>query len=388
MRFSKISILLIIILTGFSACEKPADNRFDEEKARVVKLADSYIDQKPITVTDTTCERSAGGLHDYYSEGDYWWPDPENPDGSYIRRDGLTNPENFTAHRKAMRRLSQIVPALVAAFKVTGDKKYAEEALKHLRAWFVNPDTRMNPNLLYSQAIKGRVTGRGIGIIDTIHLVEVAQAIIVLRNAGLIKGTTNEKLNAWFEEYNKWIFSHEYGISERDNGNNHSTCWAMQVAAFAKLTGDQNKLNFIRNFYEQVLLPGQMAEDGSFPKELARTKPYGYSLFNMDAMGMVCEIASTDKRNLWHYTSPEGKNMIKGMEYMYPFIKDKSKWPLEPDVMYWEEWPVRFNSLLFTYNQTGDKKYLELWYTLEPNPQTDEVVRNYPVRQPILWINL
>ena len=41
----------------------------------------------------------------------------------------------------------------------------------------------MAPHLRYAQAIHGRSTGRGIGIIDTIHLVEVARAIEVLEPA-------------------------------------------------------------------------------------------------------------------------------------------------------------------------------------------------------------
>src|SRR5688500_18805674 len=127
------------------------------------------------SVTAVRAERSAGGVHDFYSEGDYWWPDPANPDGPYVQRDGETNPDNFVAHRDAMRRLSVIVPALVAAHRLTGEARYASAAAAHLRAWFVDTATMMSPHLLYGQAIKGRVTGRGIGIIDTIHLVEVAQ---------------------------------------------------------------------------------------------------------------------------------------------------------------------------------------------------------------------
>jgi len=47
-------------------------------------------------------------IHDFYFEGDYWWPDPENPHGPYIQHNGMSNPGNFTEHRKAMIRLSQI----------------------------------------------------------------------------------------------------------------------------------------------------------------------------------------------------------------------------------------------------------------------------------------
>ncbi len=173
---------------------------------------------------------------------------PDNPDGPYIRKDGLTNPGNFVAHRIAMRRLSIQVPALVAAYKFTGNKKYAEHAVKHLLAWFVDKKTMMEPNLKYSQAIKGRYTGRGIGIIDAIHLVEVVQATMLLEKDKLIKPEDLKKIKKWFGEFSDWLMNDQFGIDERDNGNNHSTCWDMQVAEYAKFIGDEKKLAFCRNF--------------------------------------------------------------------------------------------------------------------------------------------
>ena len=103
-----------------------------------------------------------------------------HPDGPYVQRDGESNPENFEGHRRALRRLSLQVPALAAAFRLTGDPRYALHAGRHLRAWFVDETTRMSPHLRYAQAIRGRVSGRGVGIIDTLHLVEVARAIEAL----------------------------------------------------------------------------------------------------------------------------------------------------------------------------------------------------------------
>ncbi len=180
----------------------------------------------------------------------------------------MTNPDNFVAHRKAMRRLSMQVPTLVAAYKFTGDKKYAEHAVKHLLAWFVNKKTMMNPNLKYSQAIKGRFTGRGIGIIDAIHLVEVVQAAMVLEKDNLIKKDDLIKIKNWFKEFSDWLMNNQFGIDERNNGNNHATCWDMQVAEYAKFIGDENKLEFCINHFKTELLPKQMKADGSFPREL------------------------------------------------------------------------------------------------------------------------
>jgi hypothetical protein len=111
------------------------------DRDRILHAGNEYLQQSPITITSYSNPRSAGGLHDYFSEGDYWWPDPKNPSGPYIRRDGMSNPDNFTAHRRALIRLSLQMPALAAAWKLTGEKKYASHAALHLRAWFLDPKT-------------------------------------------------------------------------------------------------------------------------------------------------------------------------------------------------------------------------------------------------------
>jgi len=146
------------------------------DRNRVLKAAAAYMAFEPATITAFPSAKSPGGLHDYFSQADYFWPDPKNPDGPYINRDGQSNPENFNEHRKAMVALSIRMPALTAAWLLTKDDRYGRRACEHLRAWFVTPAARMNPNLEYSQGVKGVSTGRSYGIIDTLHLVEVARA--------------------------------------------------------------------------------------------------------------------------------------------------------------------------------------------------------------------
>jgi hypothetical protein len=246
------------------------------ERSRVLTAANAYLNEQPRTITASRSPRSAGGLHDFFSEGDYWWPDPANPGGPYIQRDGMTNPDNFVEHRRALMRLSVQVPALAAAWKLTGDSRYAEQAARHLRAWFVDEPTRMNPSLQYAQAIHGRTAGRGIGIIDTIHLVEVARAIEVLEPSRALPQAQLAGIRQWFADYLAWMTSDPHGIEERDAKNNHGTCWVMQVAAFARLTRNEALQAMARERFKTVLIPGQLAPDGSFPLELKRTKPYGY----------------------------------------------------------------------------------------------------------------
>jgi hypothetical protein len=297
----------------------------------------------------------------------------------------MTNPDNFTDHRKAMVRLSQIVGSLASAYKITGDEKYVSRAFIHLKAWFADDATRMNPSLLYAQAIKGRFTGRGIGIIDTIQLIEVAQAIRIMGNAKCVDAQLLADIKSWFTEYLNWLMTHPYSKDEMNAKNNHGTCWVMQVAAFARLTGDKAILDLCRIRYKEVLLPGQMAADGSFPEELKRTKPYGYSLFNLDAMTMVCMILSDKKSDLINYQTTDGRSLKKGIGFLYPFVADKSKWIYPHDVMYWDNWPVAHPFLLFGAANFNVKSWYNTWETLEHFPEVEEIVRNLPIRNPVIW---
>ena len=388
-KYIRNGLWLVSLFFCLSSCSSSAVSKSDVEtvlRDGVLQRAAQYLNETPVTVTATVAERSVGGIHDFYSEGDYWWPDPSNPDGPYIRRDGETNPENFVAHRLAMVRFSSIVGCLTSAYLLTGDQKYVDAVMTHVRAWFMDEEKKMNPHLLYAQAIKGIVTGRGIGIIDTVHLMEVAQALLRLEQAGVLSEADAKGSKQWFSDYLKWMSTHPYGIDEMNAKNNHGTCWVMQAAVFARYVGDVEMMNFCRTRYKEVLLPGQMDEKGSFPLEMARSKPYGYSLFNLDAMATICQILSDESENLWQFTLPDGRNMLRGIDYLYPYVADKSSWPFAHDVMYWDEWPVAHPFLLFGALQTGNQAWFDTWKALEHFPVTGEVVRNLPVRNPLLWI--
>jgi hypothetical protein len=279
------------------------------------------------------------------------------------------------------------MPALTAAWVLTGEPRYASHAASHLRAWFVDPAALMNPNLQYAQAIHGLFTGRGTGIIDTIHLVEVARAATHLQRSPALNAADSDAVKKWFADYLNWISTSPNGIDERDAKNNHGTCWVMQAAEFANFTGNAQASAECSARFKTALVPNQIAANGSFPLELARTKPYGYSLFNLDALATVCQILSTPGDDLWAFELPDGRGMQKAMAYMFPFIADKKSWPLPPDVEYFDQWPIRQPSLLFAGLAYGRREYLDLWRKLEPDPTTDEIIRNNPIRQPLLWLS-
>ncbi|HEX2862664.1 MAG TPA: alginate lyase family protein [Lacunisphaera sp.] len=365
----------------------PGFDLWSTERTRIEANAARALAAAPRSITVTVNPRSAGGPNDFSSEGDYWWPDPANPDAPYLQRDGLSNPDNFVAHRRLMLDMARDVGALAAAWRTTGEERYAAAAVRHLSAWFIDPATRMNPHLLYAQAIKGRSTGRSIGVIDTVHLAEVALAVEALRGSMALGPEPELALTSWFRDYLAWIRTHPYGLDESKALNNHGTCWTLQAACFARLVGDDAVLAECRRRLKEEHLPGQMAPDGSFPRELARTKPYGYSIFNLDVMTACAVVLSTPNENLMTWALSDGRSLVKGVGFLAPYLADKSKWPKPPDVMYWNEWPVRQPCLLFGALAAGEPRWLATWQRLEADPSGEEVRRNFPVREPVLWID-
>ena len=415
MKYS-LAILPIVLLLQAVQIQPAAqqDKWFDRVKGvlapSIVKEAAWALDQLPVTVTSSASIRSAGGVHDFFSEGDYWWPDPRHVDSPYIQRDGMTNPDNFVDHRRSMIRFSRVMGALASAYLINPDERYAEQAFRHARAWFMDVETLMSPHLRFAQAIKGRFTGRGIGIIDTIHLLEVARALQVLENSKAALKTDYIIFRNWFADYLAWLTTHPYGLDESRALNNHGTCWTMQVAGFSAFTGNDSLLQVCRERFQDIHLPGQMAADGSFPKEIARTKPYGYSLFNLDAMVMICQVlensrgtrhearGTSDKRrvtsdkgggmrgDLWSVTIDGGRSIRKGVDFLLPFVRDKKSWPFKQDVMYWDEWPVAHPFLLFSAIAYQDESIFQTWAELNHEPETEEVIRNLPIRHPLIWL--
>ena len=357
------------------------------DHARILSAAQRYLAEEPVTVTAAHSNRSQGGPHDYFSEGDYWWPDAKNPGVPYVRRDGFSNPANFNDNREALIRLSMMAPALVAAWRLTKDNRYSAHFVKHLRAWFVDPATKMNANLEYAQAIFGVSKGRGTGIIDTLHLVEVVRAARVLEAAGGIDAADVQPIRAWFAAYLGWMATSQNGKDEEAAKNNHGTCWVLQAAEFSLFAKRPDLTALCVERFKTAIVPDQIAKDGSLPLELARTKPYSYSLFDTDVLSGICQSLSTKDDNLWRFKGPNGQGVDDAVAFVFPYIADKSKWPFAKDVEYFDDLPARRPSLIFAGEALNRPEYIAAWRRLDPDPTVPEIIRNMPIRQPLLWLD-
>lgn len=358
---------------------------FDNQEWILSKARDILVESFP-HITDIKSDRSEGGIHDYYSNGDYWWPNPNQADGlPYVQMDGETNPNNFNDHRILMRRMRTNVVCLACAYKMTGEEDFAEKGVRTLCEFFLDTETRMNPNLSYAQAIPGICPGRGIGIIDTIHLVDIPFSMEMLCSSVHMTKTIYQGLKRWFAQYLGWMLTSENGIDEMNTLNNHSVCFFMQASVFALFTDNERIADLCRMQYKQVLL-SQMAADGSFPLELERTKPYNYSIFIVDNMVSICHVLSKEEDDLWEYETPEGLGIKKGIEYIMPYVLDKSTWPFPPDVMHFEAFLARASFFLLAGFHYGIQELIDLFERLPYDSEDEEARRNIAVYQPMLWV--
>jgi hypothetical protein len=295
--------------------------------ARLRHEADRALEAGPWSVTYHRPKDVPGiGLHDFFSEGPYWWPDPKNPDGPYIRRDGERYPGRFTANDDDMGSMSQAVFALGMGSYFLQESRYANRAIQVLSVWFLDEKTRMTPHLEFGQAIQGINTGRGIGIIDTVQLIWAVQGMLFMENSGYWKGATLEGVEAWFGKYLEWLTESKKGLDEKKNGNNHSTWWTSQVAAYSIFAGDASRLRMAWANYRDYLVPHQIQPDGSCPLEEARTKSLGYSAMNLNGFSLLCRMAEVQGEDLWHFKTDRGQSLAQAIGYLRPFVADPSTW--------------------------------------------------------------
>lgn len=338
-RSSAVIILLLVCAQAdaqllFSKSESQAmktaiaakDPRVQAAAERLRRDADARLKDGPWSVTFNRPKDRKIPVNDYYSEAPYWWPDPANPGGPFIRKDGETNRARFLANREDLGRVSQAVFLLGTAAWLFDDQRYADHASKLLAVWFVDPATRMNPHLEYGQAISGITDGRGIGIIDTTNLIWAVQGITFLDATGRWKPSDRVAVRKWFSDYLGWISTDKKGLDEKGNGNNHSSWWAAQAASYAVFLGDRDTQDAIWRMYREELIPKQMLADGSCPREESRTKSLGYSAFNLDALAVVCRLAEKQGVDLWRFRAKNGAGMPAGVAYLAPFMAHPETW--------------------------------------------------------------
>jgi hypothetical protein len=293
--------------------------------------ADKALASPRFSVVDKTATPPSGDKHDYMTQAPYWWPDPKKPGGlPYIRRDGERNPElaKLPDHG-AMDRMAGAVNTLALAAYLGGDSRHGAKAAELLRAWFIDPATRMNPSLTYAQFIPGINTGRGIGLIETRGLTRVVDSIGLLEAAGALSAGDSRALRDWFSAFVTWMGESANGRDESNAKNNHGTYYDLQVATFSLFVDQPEIAKRVLSEARTKRIAVQIEPDGRQPLELARTRSFSYSVMNIDGLTQLATIADRVGIDLWNHTTPGHKRpaILEALLYLAPYALGDAKWP-------------------------------------------------------------
>jgi hypothetical protein len=296
--------------------------RADAEKALAVSR---------FSVVDKPVAPPSGDKHDYMSQAPYFWPDPGRPDGRpYIRKDGVRNPEidKITDH-KAIDGLVANTPALGLAYYFSGDERYAEKAALLLRAFFLDPATRMTPHLQYAQFIPGVNTGRGIGLIETRGFTRVVDAVGLIAGSKAWRAEDDRGVRDWFAAFLTWMQESENGRDEAAANNNHGTYYDLQVVSFALFLDRRDLAVKVLARAKERRITVQIEPDGRQPLELARTNGWSYSTGNLDGLTELATLGDRAGVDLWRFATADGRSIRKAILFLTPYAFGEKKWDFE-----------------------------------------------------------
>lgn len=290
--------------------------------------ADEALSQKPVSVMDKTSVSASGDKHDYYSMGPYWWPDPAKPDGlPYIWNDGHTNPESIKGtDRKAFVQTCRNIWTLSLAYYLTDRAVYAEQAALLTRVWFLDPATRMNPNLQYGQAIPGSHEGRPTGIIETGVLINVTDGLSLLDASSAWTEPDRSAFSTWIKSYLEWLLTSAHGHTEHDQLNNHGTWYDAQVVQFSLFLGRDSFAHDYLLSARSRRLDEQIAADGSQPHEMTRTTSLPYSIFNLHGLVTLAQQAGHVGLSWWDNGAEHDGPLRRAVVYLAPYMDPEVPW--------------------------------------------------------------
>ncbi|SNS36005.1 Alginate lyase [Granulicella rosea] len=293
--------------------------------------ADSAMHAGPFTVTAKPQAPPSGDKHDYMSLARYFWPNPATPNHlPYVRRDGQSNPQiQSIPDHEYLFKMEEAVHALALGYVLTGREEYAARATLLLRAWFLDPKTKMNPNLQYAQAVLGVNGGRGRGILDARGLPDVTDAVAMIEGSKSWTAVDDDGIRGWFNDYYTWLTKSDNGRDEADAKNNHASWYDFQAVGIALFLGRQGDARAMLLAARTRRIAPQIDADGKQPLELGRTKSFGYSVFNLEALMRLADYGAAVGVDLWKYQAPGGGSIRAALDYLIPFALNKERWSHE-----------------------------------------------------------
>ncbi|KAF9956142.1 hypothetical protein BGZ70_010031 [Mortierella alpina] len=292
----------------------------------------------------------SGDIHDYTSLARYFWKNPNTADGlPYVRLDGKPNPDMDSVwDYRLLRKVFRDCYYMGQAYFWTGDERYAEKVIYRVKQWFLDPETRMNPNIKYGSLIFGNDLGRAQGVLDMFKVYGMFDALKAIEGSEAMRAepTLISDLQTWFTSYMVWLDHSIQANQEKNAHNNHGTYFTVQYLSILEFLGRDTEAKALAEESRTVRVGPQIRKDGAQPHETIRPISYFYSTFNLQGLILLAMQADSHGVDLWHHRGPVTTGLIrvnskKSVEievgggtiedailYLADYgVKDLSEWP-------------------------------------------------------------
>jgi hypothetical protein len=342
----------------------------------LMEKAAQSLNEGPWSVVD---KRSFGcgpslSCRDYYNPWPYMWPQ-RNESGSidwtreFVMNNGEILPgsvlytegsEHFDYTRlESMQRNTTV---LALAYAISANQSYAEKAAANLRVWFLEPGTRMNPNLSYTQVAwvgnPPQWRRKAFGTIEMSGVYFFLDAVRIVEGSGALSILEIHNLRRWFREYLHWLymsngrkeaseFDPNGGIPEVFAPNHIGLNFDIQLASVAAYCGNLSLA--VRTIHRAVSrLDAHVNSTGAMPKEQRVGSCEHFTALALNGWSVAARVASSIGIDYWRRFRVANRNISKlclAMEYGNPLLDNRETCagdgaPIDPS----RWWPLFFEA--------------------------------------------
>lgn len=299
-------------------------NYFPNLRKNILTKADNAIKEGFVKLTDKK-RTISGNKHNYESLATYYWASPNNPQGAYITKDGIVNPECDEYDLPYLKKLSHNLKYLALAYFLTGEYKYLDTYVKQIDVWFINKTTRMLPNMEYAQFAPGHNNGKGMpgGFIESRYLHDVLESLRLTNSVHNIGTSRNKRIQQWMQDFLDWSIDSDMGQRVQKFVNNQAVNYDFVLYDVYLYLGNRNAREQIWKAFFKKRVEPQILSDGRQLAELERATPFAYSVFNLRIMTDFCLAAQRDGMN----TSETAQRLEKAFVYLIPYIGKEETFP-------------------------------------------------------------
>ncbi|MGJ8694464.1 MAG: alginate lyase family protein [Thalassotalea sp.] len=306
------------------------DAYFLEKYKEVITAGNEALSFQVDPVTNKTQIPPSKDMHDYLTYAPYRWPDPAKPDGlPWIARDGIINPVARGADTDFIRKAEffHAVEKLSWSYYFSNNRQYAEKAIELIKVWYLNPETKVNPNINFGQGVPGITDGRKAGVHEWGDQSHIITALQIFEARGVLPITVKTGMYTWLNEYLTWLTTNPMAIDAGFTRQNHANHYSFQVIGLMLYLGKNEQAKALIEEAKQTRIADQILPNGAQPREMGRTKSVHYATLNLWSMTEIALMGQKVGIDLWDYKTNDGRSLQQAYRYLAPYVLSPETWP-------------------------------------------------------------